>query len=99
VIVMVGTTIGLVDKVFESVNGSVGIASYTKVKKNELRYKMLYLVYYLTYCISPLHYNTSTLKTLTNQAPSKCRNNITSYYNCSSLSNELIEFWSRSGFF
>lgn len=47
-IVMVGITIGLVDKVFKIINGSVGIALYTKVKKNELRYKMLYLVYYLT---------------------------------------------------
>lgn len=52
-IVMEGTTIGLVDKVFESVNGSAGIALYTKVKKNKLRCKMLYLVCYLP--LVPLH--------------------------------------------
>lgn len=49
---MAGTTIGMVDKVFESVNVSVGIALYTKVKQNELRYKILYLtslVYYILY--------------------------------------------------
>lgn len=81
VTVIAGTMIGMVDKVFESITVSVGIALYIKIKKDELHYKMWYLVYYMLFwpTVRIRILNTQRLETLMSQASSECRNYTTSY--------------------